>query len=46
MRIIRKQLQKGMVTVAVDSADDLWFLSHITEPGDTVEGKTVRKIAL
>ena len=26
--------------------DDLWYLSHIIEPGDLIKGKTVRKIKI
>ena len=44
MRIVHKDLKKGEIKVAVETADDLWQLSHIVEKGDSVSGRTFRKI--
>ncbi len=44
MRILKKQ--KNEVTIKVTNLDDLWYLSQVIDPGDKVQGKTVRKIKL
>ncbi len=44
MKILKQNLRKGEVIVAVQSVDDLWHLSQIIEAGDFVTGKTTRKI--
>ena len=44
MKIIRKDLKHGFAKVRIQNLDDLWYLSHIVEPGDLVSGTTVRKI--
>ncbi|MFO8016623.1 MAG: mRNA surveillance protein pelota [Candidatus Woesearchaeota archaeon] len=46
MKVIHSDFRKGEVKIAVDSLDDLWYLSNIIENGDTVKGQTVRKIKL
>lgn len=46
MRILKQNLKQGEVFIAVESIDDLWYLSHIIEPGDLVRGKTHRKVRL
>ncbi len=43
MRILTKDLKKG-VTLKPEDLDDLWTLHAVVEPGDTVSGKTLRKI--
>jgi len=43
MKIIHKELDKGIIKLKVDNADDLWHLSHIIENGDMLYGKTYRK---
>ncbi len=43
MKIIHKELDKGIIKLKVDNADDLWHLSHIIENGDMIYGKTYRK---
>lgn len=43
MKIIHKELDRGLLKLRVDNADDLWHLSHIIERGDTLYGKTYRK---
>lgn len=46
MKLIYSNLKKGEVKVLTQSLDDLWYLSTLIEPGDTVQGKTLRKIKL
>ena len=43
MKILHKELDKGVIKLRVDNADDLWHLSHIVESGDLLFGKTYRK---
>jgi protein pelota len=43
MKIIHRELDKGILKLRVDNADDLWHLSHIIESGDLLFGKTYRK---
>ena len=44
MEIITSDYYKGKVKLRVSDRDDLWYLSHIIEPGDLVRGKSTRKI--
>ncbi len=44
MRILR--FQKNEAKVLVENLDDLWYLSNIIDEGDSVEGRTFRKIKL
>jgi len=44
MKIIHINLKKGEIKVALQTLDDLWYLSNIIDPGDKVQGKTLRKI--
>ena len=37
---------KDEAKVLVESLDDLWYLSSIVDSGDSVEGKTFRKIKI
>jgi len=46
MRIIRKDLRHGEITLRPDSADDLWYLSQAIEKGDHVKSRTLRKIKI
>ncbi|MBW2971159.1 mRNA surveillance protein pelota [Candidatus Woesearchaeota archaeon] len=46
MKILKKQLKKGIVSVKVEDLDDLWYLSQVIEQHDQVSGKTERKIKL
>lgn len=39
-------LKKGLVKLQIDHAEDLFTLSQIIEAGDTLEGRTLRKIKL
>ncbi len=44
MKIIHRNLRKGIIKVLIQSQDDLWFLSHVIDAGDLVSGVTQRKI--
>ena len=44
MKIIHRNLRAGEVKVAVESLDDLWYLSNIIRPGDLVKAKTERRL--
>ncbi len=47
MRIVdREQREAGRlrITLVPEHLDDLWHLSHVVEPGDTVAGDTTRRI--
>jgi protein pelota len=46
MKLLEKDFKKGKVKIKVTSLDDLWYLSHIIDNGDSVSGKTIRKIKL
>jgi len=46
MKIIHQDLKHGEIKIKVDSAQDVWCLSTIIEPGDFVSGMTERKIKL
>ncbi|MBI2656995.1 mRNA surveillance protein pelota [Candidatus Woesearchaeota archaeon] len=44
MKLLYSNLKRGEVKVLTQNLDDLWYLSTIVEPKDTVKGKTLRKI--
>ncbi len=46
MKILKTNPNKGEVTIAVQTADDLWHLSQIIEKGDHIKGRTLRKIQI
>jgi len=46
MKIIHKDLKKGVLKVRIQNQNDLWYLSHIIDEGDLVSGKTQRKIKM
>lgn len=46
MKQIALNLKKGIVKVMVENADDLWYLSHIIDLGDSVKSKTTRKVRI
>jgi len=43
MRIIHKDLSVGEIKVEPQSVEDLWYLSKIVEPGDSVSGSSFRR---
>lgn len=46
MNILQSNFKSGVVKLRINDADDLWYLSHLIEPGDLVSGKTTRKIKI
>ncbi len=46
MNISKSNFKTGLVSLRVTDPDDLWYLSHIIEPGDLVKGKTTRKLKI
>jgi protein pelota len=44
MKIIHRNLRAGEIKIAVESLDDLWYLSNIVQPGDLVKAKTERRL--
>jgi len=38
--------EKGEAKLKIESLDDLWYLSNIIDPKDSVKGKTIRKIKI
>jgi protein pelota len=46
MKQLNSHLKKGELKIKVDNTDDLWYLTQIIEPNDSVSGKTVRKIKI
>ncbi len=36
--------KQGELKVKVENPDDLWYLNNIIDPGDTLSGKTLRKL--
>ncbi|HIJ10965.1 TPA: mRNA surveillance protein pelota [Candidatus Woesearchaeota archaeon] len=46
MDILKKNYRTGIVKLIINDQDDLWYLSHIIDPGDILTGKTTRKIRI
>lgn len=44
MKILKKDLKHGTVTIQVSNLDDLWYISQVIDQGDIVSSKTERKI--
>lgn len=46
MKILKKNMKEGEVTINITATEDLWYLSHIVEIGDIISGSTERKIKI
>ncbi|MFH1591406.1 MAG: mRNA surveillance protein pelota [archaeon] len=46
MRILKKDLKHGTVSLSPEQQDDLWYLSQLIEVDDIVVGKAERKVKL
>lgn len=46
MKKIASDFKKGFVKLQIENLDDLWYLSHLIDIGDTLFGKTMRKVKL
>jgi len=44
MNLLKKDFQKGFVTVRVNTNDDLWYLEGIIDVGDLIKAKTPRSL--
>jgi len=44
MKQISFNQKQGELKLRVETADDLWYLRNIIDPGDVISGKTLRKI--
>jgi protein pelota len=45
MKVIKRDMKHGTMVLRVENADDLWHLSHIVGPGDSVKSRTMRKVS-
>ncbi len=46
MKLTTQDYKKGIVKLKVTDRDDLWYLSHIISPSDSITGITTRKIKI
>ncbi|MDO8657065.1 MAG: mRNA surveillance protein pelota [Nanoarchaeota archaeon] len=46
MNLLHSDFKKGIVKLRVTDSEDLWYLTHLIDPGDLVSGKTTRKMKL
>jgi len=46
MKIINRDLKKGLIKVLIENPDDLWYLDQIIEPQDLCKHRTIRKIKI
>lgn len=46
MKQLHSNLKSGEIKISIENLDDLWYLSTIIDPGDSVKGKTLRKIKI
>ncbi|OIO64566.1 hypothetical protein COY28_00410 [Candidatus Woesearchaeota archaeon CG_4_10_14_0_2_um_filter_57_5] len=46
MHLVFSDFRKGSAKVRLDSPEDAWYLARIITTGDTIEGKTMRKVAV
>ena len=43
MRVIKRDLKKGILTIKVDGPEDLYWLSFVIRPGDLITARTTRR---
>ncbi|MEM4397861.1 MAG: hypothetical protein QW757_04530 [Candidatus Woesearchaeota archaeon] len=46
MKVIFKDLKKGILKLKIENSEDLWYLNYIIEKGDFLKSFTFRKIKL
>jgi protein pelota len=46
MKVVKKDLKEGIITVTPESPDDLWVLEKTITKGDTISGHTLRNIKI
>ncbi|NWF97149.1 MAG: mRNA surveillance protein pelota [Candidatus Thorarchaeota archaeon] len=44
MKVMKRDLKEGSITLQVDTLDDLWHLYNIVSSGDRVVSRTVRRV--
>ncbi len=44
MKVVYKDLRRGLVRVVPETSDDVWLLSTVIQPGDLVRAKTLREV--
>ena len=44
MKIIHQNLKQGECKIKIENLDDLWYLQSIVETGDSILGKTLRRV--
>lgn len=46
MQLLQQNFKHGLVKLKITDPEDLWYLSHIIDPGDFITSKTTRKIKI
>ena len=46
MHILKHDRKQGFLHLKADAPEDLWLLSRLINPGDTVRGSTERKLKI
>lgn len=46
MLILKKDLKHGIISLKINSSDDLWYSSHFISPNDSITMRTERKIKI
>src|SRR3990172_1337395 len=44
MKILKKDIRHGEIKLLVETPEDVWYVSQLLDPGDTIKGKTPRKV--
>src|SRR3989338_479902 len=46
MDLLTSDFKKGLVKLKITDPEDLWYLTHLLDPGDFVKAKTTRKVKI
>ncbi len=46
MKILKRDLREGKITLKIETLDDLWHLYNVIQVGDTVIGRTTRRVRI
>ena len=46
MKKLKSDFKQGIVSIQIEHLDDLWYVSHLISVGDTLSGKTFRKVKI
>ncbi len=44
MKIVERDLRKGEVKLIVETPEDVWCVAQVVDKGDSIKGKTLRKV--